>query len=215
MKYDNISQSGQKAINEEAERLLNTKQSPTSCICHCHVDAKQYSHVADIHGKDICPYTSCPHCQPKQEKSEVEPTSNTEELKKAPHWTECNCICHGFHDSTGVTCPHCHPEDHPGYRRDTPYKSKLVNEREVWIKNLEEWCKSYLLSKTAQSYLIDFIQQELTTVIETTRKETAREIVGHLSDKHNYTWITNEGEELLEQILLNLKKKYLTEGEGK
>ena len=39
-----------------------------------------------------------------------------EEKKQAPHWMDCNCVCHGFHDNTGLSCPHCHPEKYPNYK---------------------------------------------------------------------------------------------------
>jgi hypothetical protein len=44
---------------------------------------------------------------------------NTPEKKKAPHWMDCNCKCHGDWggdpDEIGVACPHCKPELFPNY----------------------------------------------------------------------------------------------------
>lgn len=36
--------------------------------------------------------------------------SNEEKKVVTPHWMDCNCVCHGFHDNDALTCPHCHPE---------------------------------------------------------------------------------------------------------
>lgn len=39
--------------------------------------------------------------------------------KKAPHWMNCECKCHGdwgegYEDSAN-SCPHCQPEKYPDY----------------------------------------------------------------------------------------------------
>lgn len=36
--------------------------------------------------------------------------------KKAPHWMDCNCQCHGFMaEDEAPACPHCKPKLFPDY----------------------------------------------------------------------------------------------------
>lgn len=59
--------------------------------------------------------------------------ANTEQTKQAPHWMDCNCTCHGFHDNTGLGCPHCMPKKYPDYEvaKDIDVTRKPAPQREL------------------------------------------------------------------------------------
>lgn len=63
-------------------------------------------------GKEIYEYA--------QKKGEEFYKTHPEAKKQAPHWMDCNCVCHGFGaENEANSCPHCQPEKYPNYTTAT------------------------------------------------------------------------------------------------
>src|SRR3990167_8206601 len=82
-------------------------------------------------------------------------------MKKAPHWMDCNCECHGFYGHNEAnSCPHCKPKEHPDYVVENPEPLSQCCKAKLTVDTGDEGTSCYTCLKCGRASDPEPIKQD-------------------------------------------------------